>query len=200
MNYVILALLLCIPSLSFARSWEESFAEAAKQESRAACLEVESRMYFKCDSASCYARSQRLKDECIETVEEAIAEKKEEKAQKKREEEEKKARRDEVDYVVSIMRLQPTPDIELSCKQTRSSRENHFDRFIELKIWNKGVCSGTYGHQTCDISTAQYAGMTRSRSWVVDRATGEMSLESLINSDLTAEYQCQKVSAATNKF
>jgi predicted RNA-binding protein len=47
-------------------------------------------MYFKCDSASCYARSQRLKDECIETVEEAIAEKKEEKAQKKREEEEKR--------------------------------------------------------------------------------------------------------------
>lgn len=199
MNYVILALLLCIPSLSFARSWEESFAEAAEKRSKIACQEVEERMDSNCWSCD-ERRRKRLYDGCIEAVEEARAEEKEKRDEEKVRKDEEKARIAELNYVESIMKQQPIPNVELSCTMTQSSFATVFDRIMELKIWNTGVCSGGFGRHTCNISTAQYSGATRSRSWALSRATGEMSVQSNNDINNTAVYNCQRVTERTNKF
>lgn len=212
MKYLLAISLLCISSTVVARPWSESFDEAVENKSKNQCENVYDRMNSQCDIAGiyrggqnmgavfgCRSEAKRLLRSCKETIDENIAEETEKKKEEASERARQQDRKEEIGRAVTIMRQGP-PALELACTLIQTTRPQSFERNIEMKIWNGGVCSGGFGTHECSISTAQYSGWTQSRRWALNRTTGELSVESLIESSYSAVYRCQRATSSTNIY
>ena len=211
MKYSILLLLL-VSSLANARPWQESFDEAVENKSKSDCESTYERMYDQCSVAGiyrggqtpgapeyCRSMAKKMRNGCISRIDDAITEANEEKASARAEQEARNASAADFRAATSIINAGP-PALELACTLTETTNPTSFNKNVEMKIYNGGACEGGFGRQMCNITTAQFSGSSRSRSWTLNRSTGEMSVISENNSDVTATYRCQKASAATNKF
>jgi hypothetical protein len=212
MKHLVIISLLCASSVTFARTWQESFDEAVERKDKDMCESTYDRLNSQCDLAgiyrggqnmnavfACKSDAKRLLRNCKTSIDENIAEEAEKKKEEAAERDRQQMRKEEVGRALTIMRQGP-PALELACTLTQTTRPQSFERNIEMKIWNGGVCSGGFGTHECSISTAQFSGWTQSRKWALNRTTGELSVESLNDSSYTAVYRCQKASPTTNIF
>lgn len=212
MKYSVLFLLL-ISSLASARSWQESFDDAAERKSKSDCESTYERMRDQCSLVGIYRGGQNrnaplecrieansLKSACIATVNEKLADEAEEKASAQSAREEQEMAQRNFQAATDVINRAGAPALELACTLMQTTRPTSFNRNIEIKIYNGGACDGSFSRHLCSISTAQFAGSTRSRNWELNRSTGEMSVTLQNDYSITAVYSCQKASAATNKF
>lgn len=225
MKYILAAGLICASTFVGAGTWKEAFDEAVEKKSKPMCESTYERMDSKCNLAGiyrggqdaravsyCKSEAKDLKKKCISSIDENAETEAEEAAEKRAEretaEESKRARKEELAAMDSISRGRAA-DLELSCTRVSAVRTktgnftydpiNFFDQVVVLQVYSAGACYGSLGGVVCSVTPGTITGYSHSKGrFVVSRVTGTMAISGRY--DMEATYNCQKVTAATNKF